>query len=278
VTLHYPDVLTFINEYSRDDEEILATISRMKELSKEENQQSAMLRVELAIVYEYNDFLMRACYNLEGDSPNLITFAYDIWVSIRFLFDPTTDLKPTVMSVIKKFSGPDVPRLERWKSTVRDKLEPVRQYYISMDTKHDKFVQLMKCAKIFHPVSSSLMDFEQYDWNRLRSILPKKLLTDELFSLLQKELPMYRALSMELDPNTMATTFFNQNSSSLPTWKYVFSMIALELPSSAPAERGFSIFQDFFRGVTTATLQDLIEISVMRRYNFRNRTVPIKFA
>ena len=121
------------------------------------------------------------------------------------------------------------------------------------------------------------MDLAGYDWNRMRSILSKKHLTDEMFSLLQKELPMYRALSMDLDPNTLATTFFNQNSSSLPTWKRVFSMIALELPSSAPAERGFSIFQDFFRGISKATLQDLIEISVMRRYNYRNRTVPIKF-
>ena len=92
VTLHYPDVLTFINEYSRVDDEILATINRMKLLSNEENPQSAMLRVELAIVYEYNDILMRACYNLEGDSPNLITLAYDIWVSIRFLFDPSTGM------------------------------------------------------------------------------------------------------------------------------------------------------------------------------------------
>jgi hypothetical protein len=90
VTLQYPDVVKFINEYSRDDVETLATISRMKELSKESNQQSAMLKVELAIVFEYNDILMRACYNLEGDSPNLITLAYDIWVSIRFLLDPLT--------------------------------------------------------------------------------------------------------------------------------------------------------------------------------------------
>jgi hypothetical protein len=180
------------------------------------------------------------------------------------------------MSLIKQYSGSDAPRLERWKSTVRCKLEPVREYYVSMDVKHDNFVQLMKCAKIFNPVSLSQMDLAGYDWNRLRTILSKTHLTDQMFSLLQKELPMYRALSMDLDPNTMATTFFKQNS-SLPTWKRVFSMMALELPSSAPAERGFSIFQDFFRGISKGTLQDLIEISVMRRYNFRNRTVPIKF-
>lgn len=83
-------MVKFINEYSRDDVETLATISRMKELSKESNQQSAMLKVELAIVFEYNDILMRACYKLEGDSPNLITLAFDIWVSIRFLLDPLT--------------------------------------------------------------------------------------------------------------------------------------------------------------------------------------------
>jgi hypothetical protein len=187
------------------------------------------------------------------------------------------ELKPTVMSLLKQFSGLDAPRLERWKLTVRGKLKPVREYYMSMEVKHDNFVQLMKCAKIFNPLSLSQMDLAGYDWNRMRSVLSKKHLNDELFSLLQKELPMYRALSMDLDPNTMATTFFNQNSSSLPTWKRVFSMIALELPSSAPAERGFSIFQDFFRGISKATLQDLIEISVMRRYNYRNRTVPIKF-
>jgi hypothetical protein len=92
VTLHYPDVVKFINEYSRDDDEILSTISRMKEISKESNQQSAMLKVELATVFEYNDVLMRACYDLEGDSPNLITLAYDIWVSIRFMLDPQTGM------------------------------------------------------------------------------------------------------------------------------------------------------------------------------------------
>lgn len=88
VTLHFPDVVVFINNYSKDDPEALATITRMKEMSNPNNKSCGTLKLELSMVCSYNDCLMRSCYNLEGDSPNLITLAYDCWNGIGFMLEP----------------------------------------------------------------------------------------------------------------------------------------------------------------------------------------------
>lgn len=172
-------------------------------------------------------------------------------------------------------SKDDAPLQERWKQTAKSKLTPLRDYFLYLETKHSNFVKLMKVAKIFNPPSLAIVDLSTYDWGELRKIL--KSLTNVQFDLLKDELPSYQALAADLAPDTLATIFFKLHARTLPTWKAVFALIALELPSSAPAERGFSIFQEFFRGVSKETLQDLCEISVMRRYNFRKKT-EVKFS
>lgn len=77
--------MQFVNDYRKDDPETLSTLNRMKQATDLNNASVGMLKVELAVVSEYNKELMDACYNLEGDSPNIITFAYDTWNEIRHL-------------------------------------------------------------------------------------------------------------------------------------------------------------------------------------------------
>lgn len=180
------------------------------------------------------------------------------------------ELKPIILSVIKDMSKDDAILQQRWKDTAKSKLAPLREYFLYLERKHSNFIKVMKAAKIFNPSSLAVTDLSTYDWKQLREIL--KQVDDKQFDLLKEELPKFQALTVDLAPDTFATTFFNLHARSLPTWKAVFALIALELPSSAPAERGFSVFQEFFREVSKETLQDLCEISVMRRYNFRTRT------
>lgn len=115
------------------------------------------------------------------------------------------------------------------------------------------------------------MDTEKYPWKDLKDIL-KGHLSTTLLAQLQDELPTYKALAQDLDASTLPSKFFCTFGLRLPAWKSVFALIGLELPSSAPAERGFSIFQQFFKGLPKEALQDLIEMSVMMRYNHRKRT------
>ena len=72
-------------------------------------------------------------------------------------------------------------------------------------------------------------------------------------------------VSTEIDP----VSWWKCHSVELPKWAGAFKYIILVQPSSAAAERVFSILQRF-TAQQESSLEDYVELSVMLQYNTRS--------
>jgi hypothetical protein len=83
---------------------------------------------------------------------------------------------------------------------------------------------------------------------------------------LKTELPTYLALASGIAVDIEPTVWWKQNKAELPHWSHAFTEVVLIQPSSAAAERVFSLEEQFqrmpglgitglFRGILDATIQ-----------------------
>ena len=87
---------------------------------------------------------------------------------------------------------------------------------------------------------------------------------------LKQELPQYLAVTQDLSPNYDGVLNWWKNKKTvLPTWAECVKMVVCIQPSSAAAERVFSLLQSTFGDRQGLALQDYIETSLMCQYNKR---------
>ena len=80
---------------------------------------------------------------------------------------------------------------------------------------------------------------------------------------LKIELPQYIAACVGVDPSYDICIFWHNDVDTLPHWSAAAAKVAVVQPSSAAAERAFSILQRSFSDGQTGALQDLLETSIM---------------
>ena len=87
-------------------------------------------------------------------------------------------------------------------------------------------------------------------------------------SSLKQELPSYLAKATDLDKNVTPLNWWKDHSNDLHCWSAAAKMILLVQPSSAAAERVFSLLQNSF-GSFQDGASDYIQASLMLQYNQR---------
>ena len=88
---------------------------------------------------------------------------------------------------------------------------------------------------------------------------------------LKTELPNYIAACEDIDSlHNIILTFWKNHASSLPHWAMAASKVLVVQPSSAAAERVFSLLKHLFSDTQNGSLQDLIDTSLMLQYNERD--------
>ena len=70
-------------------------------------------------------------------------------------------------------------------------------------------------------------------------------------------------VSTDIDP----VVWWKNHAIELPNWAAVFRLVLLVQPSSAAAERVFSILQCCFNEKQRSSLEDYIELSAMLQFN-----------
>ena len=63
--------------------------------------------------------------------------------------------------------------------------------------------------------------------------------------------------------------FYQNNSDDIPTWALAMQIVGSFTPSSAAAERVFSLLKSMFGDMQMTTLADYIQAALMLRYNKR---------
>ena len=84
---------------------------------------------------------------------------------------------------------------------------------------------------------------------------------------LKVELPSYLAKSADISPDFNTVEWWSLHKQDLPQWSSVAKKVILLQPSSAAAERVFSLLNSSFSEQQQNSLEDYVEASVMLQYN-----------
>ena len=86
---------------------------------------------------------------------------------------------------------------------------------------------------------------------------------------LKTELPTYTALAEDVSTSVEPLAWWNGHESQLPNWATACKRVLLLQPSSAAAERVFSLLSNSFTSQQESSLEDYTELSVILQYNNR---------
>ena len=140
-------------------------------------------------------------------------------------------------------------------------------------------VSLYKCARLCNPMS--MRDY-QFSPQTVRNTFGNEqvlkfapvLATIQVDSLID-ELPAYTQAAGSIDEAVSCKSvehimpFWASRHKELPTWSKLVTFMATVVPSSAAAERVFSILKSQFGDTQTAALDDYVSASCMLRFNGR---------
>ncbi len=87
---------------------------------------------------------------------------------------------------------------------------------------------------------------------------------------MKAELPTYLVKADGVSPEMDKLDWWRKHENELPLWSKACKTVLLVQPSSAAAERVFSLLSNSFTETQTSSMEDYIESSIMLQYNGRN--------
>ena len=133
-----------------------------------------------------------------------------------------------------------------------------------LDTSLIAQFKAFKAVRFFSPYKLTVLKPDAMDLESLRSF--PFLDSEPLMSLLKAKLPAYLAKA-GVDPSIHPVKWWKENvENSVPNWSSAARKVLVMQPSSAAAERVFSLLSTF-SSQQDSSLKDYIESSLMIRYN-----------
>ena len=142
-------------------------------------------------------------------------------------------------------------------------LQPMMVYYFDRFNEETgslrHLLSLFKCLEMFNSYGFSSRGFTPDDIRLLSTFEPFKGCLDALVA----ELPEYSRLSTNVDSSVDILGWFRHHKDFIPSWYHYSCIAALFQPSSAAAERVFSIINRISKTRMTRMLHDYVETTVM---------------
>ena len=126
-------------------------------------------------------------------------------------------------------------------------------------------VEIFKYARFFDPAKIGELKPSSSDIDSLE-VFP--FLKNSL-ELLKRELPLYMAKADGVSQDLDKLEWWKNHQFELPNWSRACKTALLIQPSSAAAERVFSLLNNTFKDSQASALEDYIETSLMVQYNGR---------
>lgn len=227
---------------------------------------SRKLQVELAITIDFGEPFVKATYNLEGDGP-LALSAYEEIAKLNAVI--STQHFPNTIAIATKLSSNVSARKQQLINYATECVKPAITYFkqkFECDLK--PIVTAFKYARYFDPTKITELKPCSADVDNLKAF---PFLSDRIQDL-KRELPTYLA---KVDgvvgvSSEVGIEWWKKYADELPHWSAAFQLILLVQPSSAAAERVFSLLTNSFSEKQTSALEDCIEASIMLQYNCRH--------
>ena len=242
----------------------LSPATRIKLLSiLEDSQKKAKLQLELAAVIDAGAPFVKATYGLEGDGA-LVLSSYDVIASLTEAI--RTAHFPNLRALSTKLSASNATLAQQYEQYGHNCVQPGMQYFMTRFTQDLKeSVDAFKAARLFVPRRIVEM---QPDANSIDGLVAFPFLNDQdTLLLLKKELPDYIAKATDVSAEMDPLEWWSRQEENLPHWSAAVRKVVLVQPSSAAAERVFSLLKATFSDQQDSTLQDYLETSLMLQYN-----------
>ena len=219
-------------------------------------------KVELATTVDAMLPFVKATYSLEGDGP-LALQAYQIVSSLYHHI--SLQHYPNLNAVARQLSQGSVTRENQLVAYGHACCAPA---YAFFKAKFDEELRLnlfaFKTARYFSPTKVNELKPSATDLDTL-SVFP--FMTPNLIGDLKNELPKYLAEAEDISDQVDPLSWWKTHEEKLPTWSEACKLVLLLQPSSAAAERVFSILSSTFSSSQESSLEDYVQVSVMLQYN-----------
>jgi len=273
-----PLIGALANDDGTPKQKIAKSVVKMKELVVRDD-----LKIQLAAYVDFGEHLVISTYGMEGNGPNMllahsyVTHAYDSLKAFLEAPDPTV-LAPNLRQVIASLEAPVPPYLEDVRAIIR----PAVTYFDGQKTKHPDFFKFLEIADGFCPWSAPALTEMS-----LAFLLKFKVISYDEMNSASKELKTYESLAKDspIAASPKATNAFlkrNCKRNNLPEWlvfrwwyqmkvcptlRKIVNRLALYQPTSASAERVFSLFRHHLKENMSNASAEYLRLQTMLNYN-----------
>ena len=224
------------------------------------------LKMELAIVVDSMEPFVKATYSLEGDGP-LVLVAYQ---RLSLLYSHIlSEHYPNVAAVAKLLSRGNSAREKQLVAYAKACCVPAYSYFKEkFDNDLKPIVLAFKAARYLSPSKVNELKPTAIDIDSLTAF---PFLNSEVIDGLKSELPEYLAAAEDVSDKVDVIEWWksHEENGRLPYWTRTCRLVLLVQPSSAAAERVFSMLTNSFSPQQETSLEDYLELSVMLQYNYR---------
>jgi hypothetical protein len=254
-----------VSEFLRVNTELpAATTKKMVDVLNDPSQ-CRKLKMELAMTVDGMEPFVKATYALEGDGV-LSLVAYERISALHSHI--VASYHPNVTAVAKHLANGNTTNEQMLVQYAKNCVKPAYDYFKEkFDNDLRSTVKLFKTARYFSPSKVSELKPTSSD---LSSLSAFPCFDSEAIEGMKSELPTYLAAAEGVAPQFDPCEWWKYHSADIPMWARSFRKIALIQPSSAAAERVFSLLQSSFGKQQEQSLEDYIQLSVMMQYNYRN--------
>lgn len=258
--LLYPHVTAYL---SANEDVAPATTRKLLDIIANNE---AQLKIEIAATVDVGEAFVKKTYSLEGDGP-LAVVAYDYIIELqnhmRLLH------MPNVIRVANEMAGPGQPALaQQYYNFAYHCVQPGLEYFQNIFGSVDNLSQLLSCFKAARLIDPTRVNDLQPTAADVRELANFPFINDNDVDGLILELPAYLTASNGVHA-TDILDWWKRHKEALPRWSREAAKIFLCQPSSAAAERVFSLLKASFSDQQQSALEDYIETSLMLQYNGR---------
>ena len=223
------------------------------------------LQMELAAVIDVGEHFIKATYNLEGDGA-LVLRSYEEIRKVRAVLQAAH--YPNMSAIARHLAPGNLPVQQQWMSYGMNCVKDGIEYF------NNKFgddsaspLNAFKAARLFSPSKVNDIQPSAADVDTLTSI--PALNKPNMIIELKEELPAYVARAADVSPTIDELEWWQRNEALLPKWSLAAKKVLLLQPSSAAAERVFSLLNASFGSKQANSLEDYLEATIMLQYNKR---------
>ena len=230
-----------------------------------DNRTLAFLKAELAAVVDAGEVFVSATYILEGDGL-LVLKCYEQIERIRAAI--RSKYYPNLQAIADVLSCGNTAAKQQWIQYGLNCVQGGIDYFMSKfgsDTSAP--LNAFKAARLFSPVKVNDIQPVAADVDELTFIPALK--CDSTIVALKRELPAYIAKTSGLASEADPLEWFKKYEGDISCWAAAFKLVALIQPSSAAAERAFSLLNASFSSMQQSSLEDYVESSIMLQFNSR---------